>query len=270
MPNGKDTAELSPGKFHGIAVDVGNSAIHVGRFEATSESLQPSRAIVLDNTELSLQPLEEFLAGNSISIATWRLASVNDRALQSLTDWLNDHHPSHGQITITAADCPIRVDVPQPDAVGIDRLMAAVAADAMRSEAGSAIVIDAGTAITVDCLEHGIFRGGAILPGMRMAAAALDRYTEKLPLVATDPLASPPAVGQDTAAAISSGIFWGTAGALQELIKQMSGTLAGSTAVFITGGDGKRLAAHVAGARFVPHMVLSGIALAQPTGASDA
>ena len=45
-------------------------------------------------------------------------------------------------------------------------------------------MVDAGTAVTVDVVtSDGVFRGGAILPGIQTAAAALANATDALPLV---------------------------------------------------------------------------------------
>ena len=55
---------------------------------------------------------------------------------------------------------------------GSDRIAAAVACQ-RRDPGGSFIIIDAGTCITIDLLSPGIWRGGAILPGLQLQAAAM-------------------------------------------------------------------------------------------------
>ena len=63
---------------------------------------------------------------------------------------------------------------PWPDMVGIDRLVDAVAVNRLRDAKRSAAIVDVGTAITVDLVSaNGAFLGGAILPGIAMAARAL-------------------------------------------------------------------------------------------------
>ncbi|MCA9082301.1 MAG: type III pantothenate kinase, partial [Planctomycetaceae bacterium] len=77
---------------------------------------------------------------------------------------------------------PIIIEVDAPERVGIDRLLTAIAANKLRAERQTAIVVDSGTAITVDAIgSSGIFHGGAILPGVRMGSQALHRYTATLP-----------------------------------------------------------------------------------------
>jgi type III pantothenate kinase len=254
-----------------VAVDVGNSAIHAGCFRGGAHSLPtPESATRLDASEASLDALGDWTIANHADQAHWCIASVNHRTDARLRSWLAERFPAARASLVEHNHVPLRINVEQPGKVGIDRLMAAVAADSLRRPEHAAIVIDAGTAITVDAVSvSGAFLGGAILPGMRMAAQALDRYTEKLPLVETRELISPPPIGRGTQAAIESGLFWGTVGALVELVRRTGEALAAPTDIFFTGGDAPRLTEFVHGAVHVPHLVLSGLALccARQTGA---
>src|SRR6185295_3956598 len=110
--------------------------------------------------------------------------------------------------------------VEEPARVGIDRLLAALAANHLRRPERAAIVADLGTAITVDLLsENGTFEGGAILPGIGMSSRALAEQTDALPRVAIEPSqGTPTSLGKSTEAAIRSGLYWGTIGAMSELI----------------------------------------------------
>ena len=113
-----------------------------------------------------------------------------------------------------------------------------------------------------------------------MSARALHEFTDLLPLVDMSQLtARPPAVGADTASAIESGLFWGTIGAVQQLIAwQCEATGRSSTAgwggsstatpadVFLTGGAGAIMAELLGpNTRVFPNLTLSGIALAAQT-----
>ena len=85
-----------------------------------------------------------------------------------------DSRPCDVRITLlTAGDLPLKIDSERPDMVGIDRLLGAVAVNAMRPAHRPAVVIYFGTAITVDLVSpEGTFQGGAILPGIGMLARA--------------------------------------------------------------------------------------------------
>ncbi len=147
--------------------------------------------------------------------------------------------------------------------VGVDRLLDALAANALRGPGRPAVVVDVGTAITVDLLSaEGAFLGGAILPGIAMSARALHEFTDLLPLVDVSELAAPPPpLGEETVAAMRAGLFWGAVGAVRQLIDQLAGDT--RPQVILTGGAGPAVAELLGpSAQLVPHLTLAGIALA--------
>lgn len=101
----------------------------------------------------------------------WWIASVNRPAATRLLDWLHEHRPSDRITLLASGDLPLEVRLPRPDMVGIDRLVDAVAVNRLRDASRPAVIVDVGTAITVDLVSaDGAFLGGAILPGLQMAA----------------------------------------------------------------------------------------------------
>jgi type III pantothenate kinase len=95
-----------------------------------------------------------------------------------------------------------------------------------------------------------------------MSAQALHQCTQQLPLVDVSQLAAfPPALGDSTIAAMRAGLAWGLLGSVRQLIEQLAGQ--SQAEVIVTGGGGRALAELLPGsARYVPHLTLSGIALA--------
>ncbi len=246
-----------------IVVDIGNTSVHAALFgDVAGDTLpHPKATFAYDTAASVFGELQHWLAEQPAQPNDWHIASVNDRAHDRLVAWLKGRHPVPTIHTITHGGLPLVVDVARPERVGIDRLLAAVAINRLRDPRRPAIVVDAGTAITVDCVSAGgVFLGGAILPGMRMASQALDRYTEKLPLIDVAELCRPTPIGRDTAAAIKSGIFWGTRGAVSQLVAEMTSQLNTDPEIYLTGGDAQRL--QLDDARVIPHLVLSGIACA--------
>jgi type III pantothenate kinase len=163
-------------------------------------------------------------------------------------------------------DLPLDVRVEHPERVGMDRLAAATAAARLRAPRRGAILVDSGSAITVDYVSaDGAFRGGAILPGMGLAARALHEFTDLLPLVPLGELsAPPPALGTSTVTAIRSGLYWGAVGAVRELAERLSAGIDPQPELFLTGGAGPHLGKALSNpVRILPHLVLSGIALAR-------
>lgn len=248
-----------------IAVDIGNSQIKLGRRRPT-----PSESLSLHPDEVTASAatrLEAWLAEHQLDEATWRIGSVNRPTTTRLLDWIHEHRPGDKIKLLSATDVPIRAVVPRPDMVGIDRLLGAAAAYHIRSSKSAVIVVDIGSAITVDLVSvTGEFLGGAILPGVGMSARAMHQFTDLLPELDTSNWAGdPPAVvGTSTEPAILSGLFWGTIGAVNELVDRMQHGLQSSAEVFLTGGGGQTVSRFLdAQPRVVPDLILEGIELAE-------
>ncbi len=267
-----------------VAVDIGNSRIKLGRFDRIAASLElpePTAALELPLTskagDFDAKPLAAWCRSELAGDAAWLLSSVHRGATHrlvaaktALAKELGHDWPLQ---QIAFKDVPLVVEVDAPERVGMDRLMGAVAADRLRPADRAAIVVDLGTATKLCLLSDvGAFVGGAILPGLAMSARALEEQTDALPHVEVDRWQTPPLVlGRSTVPAIESGIFWGTVGAVRELVAQLSKPLGLPPIVLITGG-GSQLVADVLAAdatlelRHEPHLVLSGVAIVDATG----
>jgi type III pantothenate kinase len=256
-----------------IAVDVGNSRIKLGLFDRAADAdgvVEPSRILELPTQDWDSARLTAWLPAGP-AWAEWWIASVNRPATAHLTGWImrQDSTPSGHSAPVrllNAADLPLDIRVEHPERVGMDRLAAATAASRLRAPRRGALIVDSGSAITVDYVSaDGAFLGGAILPGMGLAARALHEFTDLLPLVPLGELSEPPAaLGTSTVTAIRSGLYWGAVGAVRELAERLSVGLVPPPELFLTGGAGPHLAwAFANPVRIAPHLVLSGIAMAR-------
>jgi type III pantothenate kinase len=154
-----------------------------------------------------------------------------------------------------------------PEKVGIDRLLNAFAAHQLVKPM-PAIVFSLGTAITADLVdEHGVFHGGAIAPGARLMAKALNDYTAKLPLIDNPKLLDVTCPGKNTDQAIRLGIAFSVIGMLHGL-SSMLASLCGPLPAFVfTGGDmelltdakGNRWSLDPERTHYVPTLTLDGI-----------
>jgi type III pantothenate kinase len=243
-----------------IAVDIGNSATKIGWFELPTTGLPTPAGVRAFPTGQS--PPADLAAAVPEGPCAWHISSVHREGTRIVQAWLASQRPSDSVRVLMHSDLPIRIAIDFPEKVGLDRLAAAVAANILREAGRPAIVVGAGSAITVNLIGNdGAFEGGAILPGFKMQAEAL-YGADLLPLTLLEPDAEHVVVGKNTEAAIKSGLFWGAVGAVRELIAQMAAGLPAPPQVFVTGGDLRQLAQHVGhGARFVPHLVLCGIAV---------
>lgn len=155
---------------------------------------------------------------------------------------------------------PLPVLVDQPEKVGADRLMNALAVYGRIRD--SAIIIDAGTAITVDVINNqGVLIGGVIAPGMEISSKALQNYTALLPKVSVTKPKS--ILGKNTREAINSGIYWGAIGMIKQYIELLSVELNYKPIIIATGGDAHILAEEIPViSSVIPTLTLEGIILA--------
>ena len=123
----------------------------------------------------------------------------------------------------------IRID--QPEQLGADRIVNAIAAQSMGLT--PAILIDMGTATTFDVLAYdGAYVGGMIAPGLHVSAKALAQAAAQLPLVSVEQPPSP--IGTDTRTALQSGLFWG-------YVSMLEGMIARTKAVMVKEGHAQSL-----------------------------
>jgi type III pantothenate kinase len=121
-----------------------------------------------------------------------------------------------------------------PREVGADRIANAVAARAL-FPGEPTIVVDFGTAITVDAIsEKGEYLGGAIAPGIDIAAAALFAATAQIQRVAL--VAPDAAIGKTTVTSVQSGVVFGTAALADGLVERVTKEIGGYAQVVATGG----------------------------------
>jgi type III pantothenate kinase len=254
-----------------VAVDVGNSRVKLGFYERAplGAALQPARTTAV-SLDWEHGQFEACLSSGALQ-HQWLITSVHGPAAARLEGWLREHGASRVR-QLDLADLPLKIDVPLRVRVGMDRLVNAVAANQMRDSKRPAIVVDLGSANTVDLVSaQGAFLGGAILPGIAMSARALHESTNLLPLLGLadlpgpNSLAAPTPLGTDTPAAMKAGLFWGTVGAINEMIRQLS-TGPMLPEVILTGGAAAPVAAHIqcadrTPAKHVPYLTLLGVAL---------
>ena len=245
-----------------VVVDIGNTRLKWGvcRDGRVSDVLR----LPLDDTAAWNAALAKLPPPHSFT-RKWAVASVNPPATLRFVGWSDDHG-----VTVVFEDrafLPIRVSVDFPEKVGLDRLFGAVAAKAMVPPGTPAITVDVGTAATVNLIDaDGVFQGGAILPGPRLMARALNEFTAKLPHSEPTGAADAAMPGKNTGAAIRAGILAALCGGVTRLTGALAARCPVPPWVFVTGGgahllDGCPMPG--AGARkAVPALTLEGIRIA--------
>jgi type III pantothenate kinase len=134
-----------------------------------------------------------------------------------------------------AAAWPLRLDVDEPQNVGADRALNAIAAHARH--AGDLIVVDFGTATTFDLVDgSGGYKGGIIAPGINLSLDALVNAAAKLPRIAIEAPDDTSVIGRTTESQMQIGIYWGYVAMIEGLIARMKSELDRPVTVVATGG----------------------------------
>jgi type III pantothenate kinase len=240
-----------------VVVDVGNSRVKWGRCSATA--VVDSAALPHDDSVAWQRQLDSWNLKNSLS---WVITGVHPRTRDQLAQWVQSLGGSVRLLT-SSKELPLQVHLEHPDRAGIDRLLNAVAANKRRVAGKPAAIVDAGSAVTIDYLDaSGTFRGGAILPGLRIMSQALHLHTALLPAVEVrEPVPAVPAT--TTTTAMQAGVFAAVAGGIEKLLRRLRSMPDGPPVVFLTGGDARLIGPALATEITAwPHMTLEGIRLA--------
>lgn len=152
---------------------------------------------------------------------------------------------------------PIRYDYPSE--VGADRIVNAVAARELYG--APVVVVDFGTAITFDVVNPaGEYAGGIISPGISIAAEALFAQASRLFRVGVREPEQ--LIGSNTSTAMRSGIYYGSIGLVDGILRRLDAEIPGLRTVVATGGDAEMIAA---GSEFIrevnPMLTLIGLKL---------
>ncbi len=243
-----------------VLVDIGNSRVKWGVLNG--QSVRPVASL-----DHACSSWKTQAASLGITPSRWTVASVVPATTKLFVEWCKGRS-EECRVISKPGDIPLSLDLDDPSTVGIDRLLAAIAA---KRRATPAIVLSLGTAITVDLVDElGVFQGGAILPGTQLLAKSLNDYTAQLPLLPLHSYQSFEAPGKSTASAMSAGIHAAVLGACRVLIERYSQQCRKPPVVFLSGGGiGDLTAKELA----VPNevqgpfpLVLEGLAVVATTG----
>ena len=134
-----------------------------------------------------------------------------------------------------AAEWPIALDVPDPQTVGADRVLNAIAAHA--AHGGDLVVIDFGTATTFDAVDFsGAYKGGIIAPGINLSLDALVGAAAKLPRIAIAAPDDDSVVGTTTEEQMLIGVYWGYVAMIEGLTRRLRDEIGRPAKVVATGG----------------------------------
>jgi type III pantothenate kinase len=161
------------------------------------------------------------------------IGTVVPAALYHLRRLCRDYFDVEPLIARARLDWGFNIKVDNPDEVGADRLLNALAAH--QRYGGPLVVIDFGTATTFDVVDaDGAYLGGIIAPGINLSIEALHTAAARLPRIG---IGRPQAViGKSTVPAMQSGIYWGYVGMIEGLVVRIRAEYSGHLKVIATGG----------------------------------
>ena len=130
---------------------------------------------------------------------------------------------------------PIDLEVDEPQSVGADRALNAIAAH--EKYKGDLVVVDFGTATTFDLVgSSGAYKGGIIAPGINLSIDALVNAAAKLPRIAIEAPKDYSVIGRTTESQMLIGIYWGYVAMMEGLIDRLRKEVGGQVTVLGTGG----------------------------------
>jgi type III pantothenate kinase len=221
-----------------LTIDVGNTNITLGVFDG--DTLGPRWRLATDHNRMA----DEYgiLLINLFHHAGIEPGQIHGIALASVVPpltgtFLDACEKYLGQRPfVVDAGVKTGVRIKYDDAkhqVGADRIVDAAAVQKLYG--GPACVVDLGTATTFDAISAtGDYLGGAIAPGITIAAEALFQRTAKLPKV--DLQRPPAAIGRNTVHAIQSGLLFGYVGMVEGMVARFRAELGPNMKVIATGG----------------------------------
>jgi type III pantothenate kinase len=220
-----------------LAIDAGNTnivfAIHDGTEWRGRWRLSTEAGRTSDEYAVWMLALLQHSGLRAVDIRRCVIGTVVPAALYNLRRLCREWFNTEPLVARAPLDWgfPIRVD--NPDEVGADRLLNALAAH--HHYKGPLIVIDFGTATTFDVVDRdGGYLGGVIAPGINLSIEALHRAAARLPRIG---IGRPQAViGRSTVPAMQSGIFWGYVGLVEGLVARIRAEYGGPLKVIGTGG----------------------------------
>ncbi len=227
-----------------LALDIGNTNVTCGLFDCGK--LIASWRLATDPNRQSDEYMLQFanlipMKGTTIdqisSVAICSVVPSLTAAMQDVSRSLFDTEPL---VVGAGTRTGVRILYDPPRDVGADRIVDAVAA--FNRYGGPSIIVDFGTATVFDAVsEDGTYLGGAIAPGLAVAAEALERRTAQLRQVE---LAAPPnAIGRNTIHAMQSGFVFGYVGLVESMVNRFKHELGSEDArVIATGGQAALIA----------------------------
>jgi type III pantothenate kinase len=256
-----------------LVIDVGNTntklGVYAGARMVASSRLTTRREQTADEYGVYTQTVLRERGVDPAAITGVAISSTVPRVQGTLEEMARRYFRVAALVAESGVNVPVPILVEYPREVGPDRLVKVVAAVALYRP--PLIVIDFGTATVFDCVSpRGEFIGGAIAPGIAIAAEALTSKAARL--FGVELTRPKEAIGRNTVTNIQSGIIYGYAGLVDGLVARMRAEMEGAPTVVATGGLVGLMQPVAASIQVVnPHLTLEGLRIVheRATGAGE-
>jgi type III pantothenate kinase len=220
-----------------LVVDAGNTnivfAVHDGKDWAGSWRIRTDPQRTSDEYAVWLLALLGHTGIRRENVSRAVIGTVVPAALYHLRRLCREWFSVEPLVARAALDWGFEIKVNQPNEVGADRLLNALASH--RRFGGPLIVVDFGTATTFDVVDPtGAYLGGVIAPGINLSIEALHRAAARLPRIGIGRPQS--VIGRSTVPAMQSGIYWGYVGMIEGLVARIQAEFGAKLKVIATGG----------------------------------
>ncbi len=236
-----------------LAIDAGNSnivfALMKGEAVAKTWRIETGEEISKQTLAVEIGPAK--VSGGILGSVVPNLTGPLEKAFRDVT--------GQDLRIARAADAGLTLKVDQPEKVGIDRVMDALAG--IHYFGSPLIVIDFGTATTFNALDKdGVFLGGAIAPGIGTALKSLTNKAAQLSAI--DFQETETLIGKNTKAAVTSGAWFGALSQIEGMTGRFKKDLGQTTPVVATGGFSEMFKGRTAAIdHFRPDLTLQGLRL---------
>ena len=228
-----------------LTIDIGNTTTSLGLFEKTTDKNNPYNLLHRWDISTSLNNTpDEYgsIISNLIGINGYTVQHIKSASICSVvpsitstfTKMCEFYFNCSPLVVGTGIKTGINISYDSPRDVGTDRIVDAAAT--LKLYGGPAIIVDLGTATVFDAIdEKGTYLGGAITPGIEIAAETLFQKGSQLHRVELK--APPQAIGKNTIHSLQSGLLFGFAELIRGMIKRFKSELNNQdTTVVGTGG----------------------------------
>jgi type III pantothenate kinase len=220
-----------------LAIDIGNTNITLGLYQGSQPG--PRWRLATDHERMPDEFGMQFIGFMSHAgihpeeITGICMASVVPPLTGKIVEACRRYLGPDPLVVDAGVKTGVRIRLEDPRAVGADRVVDVAAVKELYG--CPACVVDFGTATTFDAISvEGDYLGGAISPGIGIAAEALFQRTAKLPRVE---LQRPPAaIGKNTVHALQSGLLFGYVALVEGMVARFRKELGSEMRVIATGG----------------------------------